>query len=683
MLKNMKMSAKISLIISAVLIVAMLVILLVTVKDVRESTGTTTNERLCELADSRATVVDDYFDKFTRFFKSFAALDATKGALEHPDNPDAIAAAQRSLEQYTATNPAMEGMFIADLDTLILCHTNTDVVGAVAAADPSTIPDIPGYVEAGGGAYLKGISVSTSTGQTVAVVYAGVYNDAGDLIGYVGGGAFLDELESIIFNMQMNEMEHAEVFLENLDRNNIVFATDTTLLGADITDPAHQAVAAAAAAQPSGTYEYKDGSGTAKILAYKYIPDMNWIMIVSDTEAEVYADVSALTLKLAVLVIVMLAILIFVTILVSSMIAKDITNSVKVIKEIGTLDLTKADHLKKYAGRKDEVGQIADATIGLSEAVSNAVIAIREHADDVKSGTENAKESISSSQRTTRDINQAVSDLANGATSMAEDVQSTSDITMNIGNSVESVLLSAQSNLEKGRTVYEESVKVQKQLLEIQNADELTDQMAGQVAESVNQTASVVEDISRAAESIISIASQTNLLALNASIEAARAGEAGKGFAVVADNIKNLAEDSNNAAGEITGMLATISELSDKNKELTSSIKEATTSESAQLQEMTTAFEGMLSLLRETEEGNKQIVSLVESLNGDKDSIMGSVESLSSVSEENAASTQQTSASLAQLDANMESVVDQSEALRQIAEKLEENVRIFKVDHDQ
>ena len=680
MFKNLKMSVKISLVISLALIAGMAVILLITIMDVRKDTGTTTNERLCELADSRATVVDDYFDKYTRFYKSFAALDCAKDALENPSDPDVIAAAQRSLEEYKETNSSMEGMFIADLDTVILCHTNTDVIGAVAAADPSQIPEIPGLVAAGGGAYLKGISVSTSTGQTVAVVYAGVYNDAGDLIGYVAGGAFLDELESIIFNMQMNDMSHAEIYLENLDRNNIVFATDTSLLGTEITDPSHQAAAQMAVSQVSGTYEYKDSNGKGQVLAYKYIPDLNWIMIVSDTQAEVYAGVTSLTIKLVILIVIILAVLIFVTILVSSLIAKDITNTVSVIKEIGTLDLTKAEQLKKYSGRKDEVGQIADATIGLSEAVANAVVAIREHADDVKSGTESAKNSISNSQRTTRDINQAVSDLANGATSMAEDVQSTSDITMNIGNSVESVLMSAQSNLDKGRTVYEESVKVQKQLLQIKDADELTDQMAGQVEESVNQTATVVEDISRAAESIISIASQTNLLALNASIEAARAGEAGKGFAVVADNIKNLAEDSNNAAGEITGMLQTISELSDRNKELTNSIKAATTNESAQLQEMTAAFEEMLSLLRETEEGNQQIVSLVESLNGDKDSIMGSVESLSSVSEQNAASTQETSASLAQLDANMESVVDQSEALREIAEKLEENVRIFKVD---
>ena len=94
---------------------------------------------------------------------------------------------------------------------------------------------------------------------------------------------------------------------------------------------------------------------------------------------------------------------------------------------------------------------------------------------------------------------------------------------------------------------------------------------------------------------------------------------------------------------------------------------------------MSASFEEMLSMLRETEVGNKQIVSLVQTLDGNKNSILDSVEALSSVSEENAASTQETSASLSMLDSNMENVVEQAENLKQVAEELRDNVKMFTI----
>ncbi|MBE5832472.1 MAG: methyl-accepting chemotaxis protein [Butyrivibrio sp.] len=327
-----------------------------------------------------------------------------------------------------------------------------------------------------------------------------------------------------------------------------------------------------------------------------------------------------------------------------------------------------------------EFKDILSALESMRHDLRNALVKVIDHADNVNTKAELTKDSISSSQKTTTDISSAVNDLATGATAMAEDVQNTSSITVNMGSSVDDVLESANSNLNKGRQVYEESTRVKSQLEEIKVQDQKNDEMATQVADSVNETANVVAQISTAAESIISIASQTNLLALNASIEAARAGEAGKGFAVVADNIKNLAGDTNSLAGEITNMLSTITDYSEKNKQLTEAIKEAITNETTALEEMSESFEQMLALLQETENGNKQIVELVNTMNTDKDNILNSVESLSSISEENAASTQETSASLMQLDTNMESVVEQAKDLQKIAEELTANVKYFKVE---
>ncbi len=434
-----------------------------------------------------------------------------------------------------------------------------------------------------------------------------------------------------------------------------------------------------------GTYNFNTGEGDIEQFSIQFEATRDYISDMSDiveawavaektaNQKSVHASILSSSIVLMVIAVLLLCLTIFLIINIIKNI-KSISADVERISGGDFVTKIKADSFIA------DFNNILVALESMRHELRNALVKVINHADTVNSKAEAAKDSIQSSQKTTTDISSAVNDLATGATAMAEDVQSTSSVTVNMGSSVDNVLDSANSNLERGRQVYEESTRVKEQLEQIKIQDQKNDEMATQVADSVNETANVVAQITTAAESIISIASQTNLLALNASIEAARAGEAGKGFAVVADNIKDLAGDTNNLAGEITNMLSTITDYSNKNKELTEAIKGAITNETNALEEMSESFDEMLSLLKETEEGNRQIVELVETMNSDKENILNSVESLSSISEENAASTQETSASLMQLDTNMESVVSQAQDLQKIAEELTANVKYFKVE---
>ncbi len=433
------------------------------------------------------------------------------------------------------------------------------------------------------------------------------------------------------------------------------------------------------------TYDFDKRDGNVEYFANEFAATREYISSMTDIADQWVVhqkEVNAADIRNRIVVVSVIFAVISVGLLVLAVILSQlIVSGLKAIS--GEVDrIATGDFVTKIRPNSmvSDFNDIGESLEKMRHDLRNALAKVIDHAGSVNSKAENAKDSITSSQKSTADISSAVNDLASGATSMAEDVQSTSTITINMGSAVDNVLDSANANLERGKQVYDESTKVKEQLEQIKEQDQKNDEMATQVADSVNETASVVAQISTAAESIMSIASQTNLLALNASIEAARAGEAGKGFAVVADNIKNLAGDTNSLASEITNMLSTITDYSENNKNLTENIKQAINNETIALEEMSESFQQMLTLLRETEEGNRQIVELVETMNSDKEEIMNSVESLSSISQENAASTQETSASLMQLDSTMEQVVGQAVDLQKIAEELTSNVKFFKVE---
>lgn len=207
-------------------------------------------------------------------------------------------------------------------------------------------------------------------------------------------------------------------------------------------------------------------------------------------------------------------------------------NFTKMVTEISRILGEMGEGNYQVAPTEEYVGdfiQIKESMEKIIADTRNTLSTIRNTANDIGSGSEQ--------------LAQAATDLAEGCTRQAGQISDSSQMintmTKSIEEKAETAKQTAEISKEAAQTVEEGNQKMQELKAAISDISKCS--------EEIRSIIQVIEDI----------ASQTNLLSLNASIEAARAGEAGRGFAVVAEQVKNLAEQSTQAAGETTKLIET------------------------------------------------------------------------------------------------------------------------------
>ncbi|TCI23418.1 methyl-accepting chemotaxis protein [Exiguobacterium sp. SL-9] len=211
----------------------------------------------------------------------------------------------------------------------------------------------------------------------------------------------------------------------------------------------------------------------------------------------------------------------------------------------------------------------------------------------------------------------------------------------------------------------------ERQMREIQQANDLTQQMVKRLS---NQSLEI-EKITR---SITAITEQTNLLALNAAIEAARAGEHGKGFAVVAAEVRKLAEESKQSAKQIQAVVVDIQRDTSEVESAFDVTSQHVTSGVTQMGEVAGAFREIVSVIQETSRQMSEIAAATEEVSANTTEVAVSVEDMST----NAVSTQR---SVEEAGANVEEQLAAIQEINGIAEtmshmsvELKDLVHLFK-----
>lgn len=334
---------------------------------------------------------------------------------------------------------------------------------------------------------------------------------------------------------------------------------------------------------------------------------------------------------------------------------------------------------EKMLKRTDEIGDVIRGTDNLIQSLRDILNNIIITSKTLEAFSSNFNESAENISGSMANINAAVGEIANGATSQANETQNASSQIFDIGNAIDVTKNHVElldSSSKKMREYNDNANYTLNELSEISNK---TKESVGIVKSQTDLTNSSALEIRTATELIADIADQTNLLSLNASIEAARAGEAGKGFAVVAEEIRKLADQSQNSAKVIADIVEKLIKNSNTSVSTMNDVETIINEQNNKLDSTKKIFKFVNDEIIGVRNVTVKISEEIANLNNLKNSLLNSIESLAAIAEENAASTEETSASMTELSQAIDKTSGEAEQFVLLSEELAKSISKFKL----
>ncbi len=267
--------------------------------------------------------------------------------------------------------------------------------------------------------------------------------------------------------------------------------------------------------------------------------------------------------------------------------------------------------------------------------------------------------------------------VSEAAEQMSTVVTNTANITIAVTEMVRNANNEIEQNYKLAQQLEENFADVNKAVvsgnMEAENVRGDLKDMASTVSSAQGATSILLEEmknITNILEQINSIASQTNLLSLNASIEAARAGEHGRGFAVVAGEIRNLSEQSVDAANNIKQILEGLANITNDVSDKINEGAQAATLGVDKMNKLLDLFNGIKGTTNNAHNVVREEYKVIETVKKEFDQIHSEIETLLATTEENTAMINNIADSISKQHASVDDVKNEIENISVLSNNL-------------